>query len=255
MSEDEAARFLRAVVGPRRRDQPRLAPVFEAVEMHMVPTPHGRVAAWRVGEGPAALLMHGWEDDHSLWAPLIDGLLEHGVPVVACDLPGHGFSEGEIGYGAEWADACIAVADALGPITAVVAHSAGCGPSVMAIIEGLRVERVALVAPAMRTGNRWERVAERMGVPEDVAARAQATYEARIGPTRAAFRLRDALPTVDADVLIVHSTDDERMPPTDSETAAAVSPQVELFLVSGPNHRRTARDPAVVDRIVRFLSP
>jgi pimeloyl-ACP methyl ester carboxylesterase len=253
--DDEADRFLRAVVGPRRRDEPRLAPAFADVAMHRVSTPHGRVAAWRVGDGPAALLMHGWEDDHTVWAPLIDAMVGRGLPLVTCDLPGHGLSEGEISYGAEWADACFAVADALGPIDAVVAHSAGCGPSGMAVTEGLAVDRIVLVAPALRSGNRWLRVAERTGVAPDVAAEAQARYERRIGPARAAFRLADALPTIDADVLLVHSTDDERMPVSDTEAALAACPRAELFVVDGPNHRRSARDPQVVARIVEFLAP
>ncbi len=248
MSDDEADRFLHAVVCPRRRDEPRLAAAFGDAEMHLVPTAHGRVAAWRLGDGPAALLLHGWEDDHSLWAPLIDAL-------VACDFPGHGFSEGEISYGAEWADTCIVLAAALGPVDAIVAHSAGCGPSMMATTEGLVVDRAVLVAPPLRSGNRWQRVAARMGVPPDVAAEAQARYEARIGPDRAAFHLGDLLPTVDIDVLLVHSTDDERMPVVATEAAAATCPRAELFIVGGANHRRTARDPDVVARIVDFLQP
>ena len=255
VSDDAADRFLHAVVCPRRRDEPRLAPAFADVEMYLVPTAHGRVAAWRLGAGPAALLLHGWEDDHTLWAPLVDALVAGGRAVVACDFPGHGFSEGEISYGAEWADTCIALAAALGPVDAIVAHSAGCGPSMMATTEGFTVNRAVLVAPPMRGGNRWLRVAERMGVSPEVAAEAQARYEARIGPVRAGFHLGDLLPNVDIDVLLVHSTDDERMPVAATEAAAALSPRVEVFIVSGSNHRRTARDPQVVARIADFLTP
>lgn len=255
MSDDEAAEFLHAVVCPRRRGEPRLASPFADVAMHHVPTPHGRVAAWRLGEGPAALLLHGWEDDHTLWATLIDALVAGGRAVVACDFPGHGFSDGEVSYGAEWADTCVAVAAALGPVDAIVAHSAGCGPPMMATTEGLVVDRAVLVAPPLRSGNRWQRVAERMGVSPEVAAEAQARYEARIGPDRAAFHLGDLLPTVDIDVLLVHSTDDERMPVAATQAIAATCPRAELLVISGANHRRTARDPEVVARIADFLAP
>lgn len=95
MSDDEVDDFLRTVVGPRRREAPRLADAFTDQQMHWVPTPHGRVAAWRVGAGPAVLLAHGFEDDHSLWSPLIDALIADGRAVVACDVPAHGRSEGE----------------------------------------------------------------------------------------------------------------------------------------------------------------
>jgi pimeloyl-ACP methyl ester carboxylesterase len=252
VKNDEVEQFLRAVVGPRRRDEPRLAHALTDVEMHMVPTPHGRLAAWRVGDGPAALLVHGWEDDHTLWAPLLDMLIGRGRAVVVCDLPAHGLSEGEVAYGSEWADACIAVAAALGPVDAVVAHSAGSGPAVMAVNEGLAVDRMVLIGPAMRSGNRWLRVAERMGVSPDVAARAQAHYEARISPSRAAFRIADALPALDVDLLLVHSTDDERIPAVMTEQAAETT-GCGLLLVSGVTHRHTARHPAVLARIADFL--
>lgn len=255
MTDDVAEAFLRAVVGPRRRDAPRLADAFRDIDVQMVPTPAGRVAAWRVGDGPAALLVHGWEDDHSLWSPLIDALVGHGRAVVACDLPAHGRSEGEIGYGSEWADACISVVSTLGPVGAIVAHSAGCGPAVMAVREGVTASRIALIAPALRYGNRWRRVAERTGVSADVASRAQAMYEARLPPARAGFRLRDELPSLAADVLLVHSIDDERMSWTEMENVSRRCPRVELFLTSGVSHRRTARAPDIAAAVVEFIEP
>lgn len=255
MTDDAAEAFLRAVVGPRRRDEPRLADAFRGVDMQMVPTPAGWVAAWRVGVGPAALLVHGWEDDHSLWSPLIDALIERGRAVVACDLPAHGRSEGETGYGSEWADACLSVASALGPVRAIVAHSAGCGPAVMAVREGVAASRLVLVAPALRYGNRWRRVAERTGVSADVATRAQAMYEARLPPARVGFQVQDELPNVAADVLLVHSVDDERMSATETEGVSRKCPRAELFLTSGVSHRRTARAPDVVAAAVELIEP
>ena len=67
--------FLRANVVPARRAEPRLADCLASVDRTLVPSPQGPVAAWRIGDGPAVLLVHGWEDDNSLWAPLIDALV------------------------------------------------------------------------------------------------------------------------------------------------------------------------------------
>ena len=69
------------------------------------------------------LLVHGWEDDNSLWTPLIDALIARDRALVVFDLPAHGYSEGEWGLGPQAADGIAAVAAALGPIDAVVAHS------------------------------------------------------------------------------------------------------------------------------------
>ena len=56
---------------PKRRVRPRLARKLADAEDREIDTPHGPVMAWRLGEGPASLLVHGWENgvyslDHHL---------------------------------------------------------------------------------------------------------------------------------------------------------------------------------------------
>src|SRR5688572_30071568 len=134
-----------------------------ATDTTLVPTRWGDVAAWRLGSGPAVLLVHGFEDDNSLWSYLVDELAERGRPLVAFDLPGHGASTGDWGMSFEGTDAIVAVAHALGPIDAVVAHSAGCGMATAAIGEGWPVGRAAFIAPPLGDRDRWLRKAGTSG--------------------------------------------------------------------------------------------
>jgi pimeloyl-ACP methyl ester carboxylesterase len=199
-SSETVQSFLHANVVPARRAEPRLAPALASTEKQLVPSPQGVLAAWRLGDGPAVLLVHGWEDDNSLWAPLIDALVGRERAVVVFDLPAHGFSEGEWGLGPQAADGIAAVVTAMEPIDAVVAHSFAAGGVMLAMSEGaLAVDRMALVAPPLGTGNRWLRYAERLGVSDDVAFAAQGIYEERIGPDRASFDFRAALVDLDVD--------------------------------------------------------
>ena len=239
---------------PPRRAEPRLAARLASVDQQRVPSADGSVAAWRVGDGPAVLLVHGWGDDNSLWAPLIDALAERGRSLVAFDMPGHGFSDGEWGLDPQAGDGVLATAAALGPIDAVVGHSSGAGYAVQAIQEGVAVKRAVLVAPSLGRGSRWLRYAERLGMSPDVAVAAQAVYEDTIGPARAGFDLATALPALDADVLVIHSIDDEHMPFGNSQEVVPRCPRAELVAVNGLTHRKTARDPEVVARIADFVS-
>ena len=216
--------LLRANGVPSKRTEPRLAAGLVSAERHAIPVEEGSVAAWRCGEGPAVLLIHGWEDDNSLWAPLIDALADRDRSLVAFDMPAHGFSDGEWGLHPQAGDAVLAVAAALGPVDAVVGHSSGAAIAALALREGLTVERAVLVAPPLRAANRWLRVADRLGYSRDVAAAAQATYEERIGRARADFDLRTEVPTLDVDLLVVHSVDDERMPFSDTEAVVPNPP-------------------------------
>jgi len=246
--------FLLSIVTPSRRPEPRLAERLVSVEQQQIRS-HGEVvAAWRLGADPAVLLIHGWEDNHSLWSPLIEALAARGRSLIAFDMPAHGYSGGEWGLNPEAVDAVLAVSNALGPVDAVVAHSSGGGVAGMGLDEGLPADRAVLVAPPLRGDDRFLRYAKRRGISPDVAAAARAIYDDRLGAGRAAFDLRAALPTLDVSLLLVHSTDDERMPFSDSQDIAARCPNAELFAVGGLGHRKTARDPAVVGRISDFLT-
>jgi pimeloyl-ACP methyl ester carboxylesterase len=245
--------FLRAMEVPSRRPEPRLAEPLAEVTQQRVPSDEGTLAAWRLGTGPAVLLVHGWEDNHSLWAPLIRSLADQGRALIAFDMPAHGYSDGERGLNPQAIDAVLAVANALGPVDAVVAHSSGAGVAGLAISEGMAVERAVMIAPPLRADNRFARYAARLGVADEVASAARAIYDERLGPARAAFNLRDALPTFDLRLLVVHSVDDERMPFVDSEEVLALCDRGQLLVVEGLTHRRTARDPHVVAQTTDFL--
>ncbi len=249
---DAARAFLDAVMRPRRRARPRVAEPLREAEAREVETPHGKIAAWRLGVGPAVLLVHGWEDDNALWTRLIDALAARGRAVVVFDLPAHGFSEGDVCSPPVAAEAVRQVAAALGPIEAVCGHSFGCPASVLAMEAGLAVERIALIATPLGRRARWDRAAEAMGIGEDVVARAKALYEAQ-WPEAARFDLSEAAARMSARALFVHSADDEQVSFAGARSAAAAWPGAEFLLVDGLGHRLVAQDPDIVARVADFL--
>ena len=249
-------RVLDRVWKPQRRGEQHLAGPLVGVERHMVPTEHGAVAAWRIGDGPAILLVHGWQDDSSLWSPLMAALLEAGRAVVAFDLLAHGFSEGDRGLTFELVDAAHAVVAELGPIDGLVAHSFAGGGCALAVSEGLPAKRLVLIAPPLwpTSATRFHRVAARLGYPNEVAERAREIYRATTVPSRADYDIRSRLAEVDAAVLIVSSLDDEQMAVEDARTIAPLLRRGELFELRGPDHRGCAQDPVVIRRVVEFLA-
>lgn len=254
LSGDAAHAFLRELVVPKRHREARTCERLATTETTIVSTRWGDVSTWRLGEGPAVLLVHGFEDDNSLWSPLVDELAARERALVVFDLPGHGASGGDWGMSFEGTDAILAVGGTLGPIDAVVAHSAGCGMTVAAIGDGLNVNRAALIAPPLGGGDRWLRKAATLGVPEDVALEAKSLYFDAVGADRATWRALDAYQALDLDLLVVHSRDDERFSSRDTEDALGSHPRITLVLVDGLAHRRTARDPQVVKLVADFVT-
>lgn len=269
-SSDLDAMFARVIDRasiPGRGREPRLATELAGIGRTDVATAHGNVAAWRVGDGPAVLLVHGWRDSARLWGPLMSALMARGRSFVAFDLLGHGFSEGERCLTAEVPDACLAVAAALGPVDAAVAHSFASSGTALAVAEGMAVERLVLIAPplAYRTPGdtagdaidaghqRWRRLAHDLGFDPAIGDTALETYIASLGPTRGGWDLAHGLRELTTEVLLVASVDDERFDINAARTFATQLSQCVLIELAGLDHRASAREPTAVDAIVHFL--
>jgi alpha-beta hydrolase superfamily lysophospholipase len=111
----------------------------------VVDTDDGKVVVWRWGQGPAVLLIHGWQADHSDMLGFLAPLLAAGMSVITLDLPAHGLSSGETATIPQLAKVVRSVANVCGPIRGLIAHSMGAAVSILALSHGLELERVVLI--------------------------------------------------------------------------------------------------------------
>jgi pimeloyl-ACP methyl ester carboxylesterase len=246
----QAEALLLRMTRARRRERPRVAEALRRAEDREIETPYGGVIAWRLGEGPAVLMVHGWEDDNALWGPLIEEFAAIGRAVVAFDLPGHGYSPAEEATIGSASAAIRAVADAFGPIDAVIGHSFGCPSIIRAMDEGFEAPRAVLIAspiPGRQYGKRGG------GAPEDVWKRAYDLHLERTGEHFLPYDITEAAAKMRAKALFVHSMDDEECPPSNAQTLADLWPGAELAWTDGLGHRMVAQDPEVMRRIVDFV--
>jgi pimeloyl-ACP methyl ester carboxylesterase len=216
--------------------------------------------AW--GEGPVVYLMHGWGGRRAQLDALVEPLLWAGHRVIAFDAPGHGDSEpGVFGSGrgllTEFSGALEAVSAVGGPAHAVVAHSGGAAAVTLAILDGLKVDRVVLVAPMADPGPYTYEFAQALGFGERIRSGFVRRLERRVGRPMADFevprRLKaTALPMPPA--LIVHDRLDKEVHFSDGQTLAAAWPGAELLATEGLGHRRIMRDPAVIGRVVGHVA-
>lgn len=249
--DDQARALLNEVMTPKRRARQRLAEPLRAAQQVEIETPAGTIAAWRLGEGPAALLVHGWQDDNALWSPLIQALADIGVATVAFDLPGHGFSGGEHCTPSGAAAALEAVAAQLGPIDAVVTHSFGGPVTGFALLNGFAPRRIVLIAPPRGRNKRWFDFAEERGISEEVVHRARELYATEAG-LRASFDLAEIASPIET--LVLHSMDDDAVGWENGEAIAQRWPNAALVLCDGLGHRMIAQDRSVIEQIVGFVA-
>jgi predicted alpha/beta hydrolase family esterase len=213
-----------------------------------------RLAAFAWGEGPAVLLVHGWSGRGSQLAAFVPGLVAAGYSAVAFDAPAHGASAGRRATLLDFRDAVRAVAERLGRPHAILAHSLGAAATVLAWRDGLEVARAALLAPPADPRAYLRRFVAGLGLPGTVAAAAEARLQARTGVRWQDLVVPAAARSLAGSLLVVHDRLDREVPWEDGAAIAAAWPGARLLTTAGLGHRRLLRDPAVVARVVAFLT-
>jgi pimeloyl-ACP methyl ester carboxylesterase len=216
--------------------------------------------AW--GEGPAVYLMHGWGGRRAQLDPLVEPLLWAGHRVIALDAPGHGDSEpGAFGPGrgllTEFSGALQAVSAVGGAAHAVIAHSGGAAATALAVLDGWKVGRVALIAPMADPIPYTYEFASALGFGERIRTGFMRRLERRVARPMTDFevprRLKaTALPMPPA--LIMHDRLDKEVHFRDGETLAAAWPGAEFVATEGLGHRRIMRDPGILERVVSHVA-
>lgn len=107
------------------------------------------IAAWRSGEGPPLILVHGAAADHSRWAPVL-GALKKRFTVTAIDRRGHGQSGDADDYALEREfEDVAAVVDWAGEDVSVLGHSYGGICALEAALLTDRIGKLVLYEPPM----------------------------------------------------------------------------------------------------------
>jgi len=212
------------------------------------------VAAWRWGRGPTVALLHGWGGRAAQLTSFVPPLLARGFSVVAMDAPGHGLSGRGLSSAPQFARALRAVAEVIGPLHGVVAHSLGAAATALALRDGLRAARVVFLGAAADPPSWAVRFAALLGLSPEVVEGMRARSERRLG-----LRWHELhVPTLSADakasLLVVHDRDDAEAELDDAAAIVAAWPQARLMETTGLGHNRLLRDRDVVARAVDFLA-
>ncbi len=215
----------------------------------------GRTAlrAWRLGEGPAVLLAHGWGGRGAQLLLLGEQLREAGFALVTFDAPAHGRSGGRLASVPVFAEAIAAVAERSGA-RAAVAHSMGGAALALAILRGLPLDAGVVVGTPRSPSRSFRAFSEALGLPPGVRDAARARLARRTGFDVDAFdlpRLAAGAPPVP--LLVVHDRGDAEVPFADGADIAAAWPGARLLVTEGLGDRRILRDPAVGKAAAAFV--
>ncbi len=220
----------------------------------------GRLWVWDFGVGPTVLLVHGWSGNAGQMSRFIGPLVAAGFNAVAMDLPAHGQSGGQRTTLPEMAEAIPEVAEKVKPVTAVVAHSLGATAAALAHAQGLKLSKLALLAPPSHVPYYVKAFAHRLGLPDARAEGMLARLRARFGDLER-FDLTQLAPGFTASGLVLHAPGDREVPFAQGEAVARAWPGARLEVLQKPGsaggtqHHWPLRDDSVVRTVVSFLSP
>lgn len=214
----------------------------------------GRVAGHVWGEGPTALLVHGWGGHSGQMTPLVDPLMAAGFRVVAIDLPGHGESAGRLSSLVHCAAALAGAAALFGPIRGLVAHSFGAAASTWAMSRGLAVERAVFFAPPARFDSFWLRFRTGVGLSPAVMERMLLEAESWLEVRFDGMAPADLAPRMTAPLLVLHDPQDREMLFEEGAELARRWPGAALARAEGCGHLRILRDERWGTEAAAFLA-
>ncbi len=213
-----------------------------------------QLAAWSWGDGPAVLLVHGWEGRGSQMGAFAAPLVQAGYRVVTFDAPAHGETGGRLSSLPEMTHAVTTMAQAVGPLHGLIAHSFGCAAAALAVERGLRLERLVFVAPPADFGGFLLCTVRSFGLPDRVYDLLTRAIESRFGISWEGVRRITLDAANETPLLVAHDRGD---PETTYEGGLQVHrawPRSRLLTTDGLGHRRILRDPEVAAKVAQFLS-
>jgi pimeloyl-ACP methyl ester carboxylesterase len=241
--------FCRPHRGPLPREP--FAPNLDAHRFDL-PVAGRRLAVWDWGSGPTVLLVHGWNGHAGQLSPFVAPLVAAGHYVVTFDLPAHGRSEGGLTNIPEMAAAIRGLAERLGPVRAVIAHSLGATATAVALHRGLRAERAVLLSPAAEMPPFLATFASALDLSAPRARGLRTAMERRVGPIEG-FDLRRLAPALRTPLFVLHDVGDREVPFAHGKAVAEAAPVARFEALSGLGHRRLLADEGVIRAVVEFV--
>ncbi len=207
-------------------------------------------------EGPAVLLVHGWEDHAGAMLSLVGPLLERGFRVVALDSPGHGLSPDMDTHLLDTGEALAALMTRLGRFQAIVAHSYGAAATATLLARQPQwmPDHLTLVSPMQDIRQHLAIFAGIAGLSLAGWNRLQHRVAAMLERSLDEISTLDAAARLEAPGLVIHDREDPLIPYAVSARIAERWRSARLVATQGLGHRRTLACPRVVGEILDHMA-
>ncbi len=241
-------------------DPARVRPAEQAFHDSARVSRDGDIVSYTWGSGAqTVLLVHGWRSRASRFAAIGTALVERGYTVVSFDARGNGDSGGTRTHALEYAEIITRLGQQHGRFEAVIAHSLGAVATFMAVRHGVRTRRIVTIGAPHDFESVIRTFTTAVGMPRAASRSLQRRVERWARPLGIDVH-REFVSELDptaytTPLLVVHDSADREAPLEQAmRIVEAHTGPVETLITDGLGHNRIMSDPAVVERIARFVA-
>jgi pimeloyl-ACP methyl ester carboxylesterase len=213
----------------------------------------GQEASFEIsGSGPLVILSHGWSGASGQFAALRQRLLARGLRVATFDAPAHGSSPGRTTSAAQFMRVIETIDRLHGPTFAVVGHSLGALAAAMSAPH-VAPAGLVLISPMPSFDFALDQFQAALRFDDRLRERIAAIVLEKAKIEREQAHVEKGL-AGSARTLLIHDTDDRRIPVEVSRGLAERYPALEYLETSGLGHSRVLTDDGVLSQVARFLA-
>lgn len=205
--------------------------------------------------GPTVLLAHGWNGRGSQLGSFVQPLLDAGYRVLSFDAPAHGQSPGRQTTIFEIATVMQALTEQCGPIHAIIAHSFAVPCTLLALQQGMALEKVVGISPPASLEGLIDKFSTALHIPPIVDTHLRKRILQRFGKrTWTCLSPLHIAEHITTPALIIHDKDDIDVSWEEGQKIAAHWPGTQFILTNGLGHRRILRANKVIQQAVAFIN-
>ncbi|GAB4282868.1 MAG: hypothetical protein Kow0080_36840 [Candidatus Promineifilaceae bacterium] len=208
------------------------------------------------GDGPAVLVVHGWESHTGRMVPLIKALLAHGCRIFALDAPGHGMSPQANTHLQDVGEAIRAMIEQHGPFHGIVAHSFGAAATAVMLSRHpeLMPDKLVFLSPMRDLAQHLDIFAAVAQLTPARKERLQELVRQRLGLSFEDCSTVAAVRTFSRPGLVIHDQNDRLIPHAVGEEIARNWAGTRFVSTSHLGHRRGLSCQQVVSHITDYLA-
>jgi pimeloyl-ACP methyl ester carboxylesterase len=255
-----AARFMaEKFVTPRRKKNVNYTGALPAGGRRIVVFHNmSKLTGWAWGDdGPAILLVHGWEGHTGRMIPLVEPLLNAGYRVFALDAPGHGLSPQAKTHLLDVGQAIRAMMEQHGPFHGVIAHSFGAAATAIMLEDepGLMPEKLVLLSPMRDLQQHFDIFARIGRLSPTMRERVHELAAGRVGRHFEQVSTVEAVRKLKRPGLVIHDRDDTLIPYDTGLSVASNWHGAQFITTEKLGHRLALKDADIWQQIIEFLAP